>query len=222
MYFSATIFSLLNFSSPTLTSLSIALTNFLCTLIALLIIDHVGRRRIILLSVPVMTLALLTCSIAYEMLGRPDLSTKSPPDTTSPTSPTDNNPSPQPTRSPWAILILLSLTLYVSAYAIGIGNIAWQQSELFPLSVRSLGSGLATATNWGSNFLVGLTFLPMMQYLTPQWTFACYAGVCAVGWVCCWGIYPETRGLRLEDMRGLLSGGWGVRESLRRGKVGGL
>ncbi|KAK0514592.1 hypothetical protein JMJ35_003209 [Cladonia borealis] len=163
MYFSATIFSLLNFSSPTLTSLSIALTNFLCTLIALLIIDHIGRRRIILLSIPIMTIGLLTCSIAYEMLGRPDLSA--------------DTPTTQPPRSPWAILILLSLTLYVSAYAIGIGNIAWQQSELFPLSVRSLGSGIATATNWGSNFLVGLTFLPMMQYIGPVWTFAIYAGI---------------------------------------------
>lgn len=216
MYFSTTIFSLLNFSSPTLTSLSIALTNFLCTLIALLIIDHVGRRRIILCSVPVMTLALLTCSIAYEMLGRPSLRTSSPASNPS-SSPNTNNP---PTRSPYAIPILLSLLLYVSAYAIGIGNIAWQQSELFPLSVRSLGSGIATATNWGSNFLVGLTFLPMMQYLTPQWTFAVYAAVCAGGWVCCWGIYPETRGLGLEDVRGILARGYGVRESLGRGKVG--
>ena len=214
MYFSATIFSLLGFSSPTLTSLSIALTNFICTLIALLIIDHVGRRRIILLSVPVMTAGLLTCSIAYEMLGRPDLSANEP-------SNTSNNDNPT-TRSPWAIVVLIAMVVYVCGYAIGIGNIAWQQSELFPLSVRSLGSGIATATNWGSNFLVGLTFLPMMQYLTPAWTFAIYAFICAAGWICAWRIYPETKGLGLEDVRGILSKGYGVQESLRRVKVSDL
>jgi len=68
---------------------------------------------------------------------------------------------------------------------------------------------------------VGLTFLPMMQFLTPAWTFAVYAGVCAVGWVGAWMIYPETRGLGLEDVRGLLGEGYGVEESLRRGKVAG-
>jgi len=208
MYFSATIFSSLGFYSPTLTSLSIAVTNFICTLIALLIIDRVGRRTILLLSIPVMVLGLLACSIAYECLGRPNL---------------DAHPSNEVAdgdiRSPWAIVILVAMVIYVCGYAIGLGNIAWQQSELFPLSVRSLGSGLATATNWGSNFIVGLTFLPMMQYLTPAWTFAVYAGVCAEGWVCAWKIYPETKGLGLEDVRLLLSDSYGVQESLRRLKI---
>lgn len=205
MYFSATIFSLLGFYSPTLTSLSIAITNFIFTLIALLIIDRVGRRRILLLSIPVMVAGLLACSIAYECLGRPHLGAE----------PSDATPA----RSPWAIVILVAMIIYVCGYAIGLGNIAWQQSELFPLSVRSLGSGLATATNWGGNFVVGLTFLPMMQYLTPAWTFTVYATVCAVGWVCAWMIYPETKGLELEDVRGLLRNSYGVQESLRRAKL---
>ena len=208
MYFSATIFSLLGFDSPTLTSLSIAVTNFIWTLIALLIIDRVGRRRILLFSVPVMIAGLVTCSLAYVCLGRPILGAEP-----------VKEPAEVDNRSPWALVILVAMVIYVCGYAIGIGNIAWQQSELFPLSVRSLGSGLATATNWGSNFVVGLTFLPMMEYLTPAWTFAVYALICVVGWIFAWRIYPETRGLGLEDVRGLLKDSYGVQESLRRTKV---
>jgi SP family myo-inositol transporter-like MFS transporter 13 len=84
------------------------------------------------------------------------------------------------------------------------------QSELFPLSVRSLGSSLSTSTNWGANFLVGLTFLPMMELMTPFWTFLVYAAVCALGWCAIWRIYPETMGLSLEETGELLKNGWGV------------
>ena len=208
MYFSATIFSLLDFYSPTLTSLSIAVTNFVCTLLALMIIDRVGRRRILLLSIPVMVVGLTACSVAYEYLGHPSWDH----DTAGSSSGVD-------ARSPWAVVILVAMVVYVSGYATGLGNVAWQQSELFPLSVRSWGSGLATATNWGCNFVVGLTFLPMMELLTPAWTFAIYSLVCIVGWVCCWAIYPETKGLGLEDVRGLLRDSYGVEESLRRAKI---
>ena len=204
MYFSATIFSLLGFSSPTLTSLSIAVTNFVCTLIALVIIDWVGRRRILLCSVPVMIIGLLLCSVAFHFLGIPANQDE-----------LEIVPA-MTTQNPWAVIILVAMIVYVCGYAIGIGNIAWQQSELFPLSVRSLGSGLSTATNWGSNFLVGLTFLPMMEFLTPVWTFVIYAAICTNGCVCAWKIYPETKGLALEDVRGLLKDGWSVKQSLRR------
>lgn len=173
-----------------------------------MIIDHVGRRRILLLSIPVMVAGLIATSIGYEYLGHPDW------DHEHATSTLVTG-----ARSPWALVIMLAMVLYVCGYAIGLGNIAWQQSELFPLSVRSLGSGLATATNWGSNFVVGLTFLPMMEYLTPVWTFAIYSLICIVGWVCCWAIYPETKGLGLEDVRGLLRDSYGVEESLKRAKV---
>lgn len=200
MYFSATIFDSLHFSSPTLTSLSIAVTNFLFTVAAFYLIDRIGRRRILLLTIPVMVIALLLCAASFTFL---DVAQ-------SPASQTDGDPT-QSSRGP-ALAILASLLLYVSAYATGLGPVPWQQSELFPLSVRSLGSSLATAANWGSNTIVGLTFLPMMQWLTPGWTFVCYAVVCAGGWLVVRRIYPETMGLSLEEVGKLLSEDWGVKQ----------
>jgi len=207
MYFSATIFSLLRFSSPTLTSLSIAGTNFLFTIAAFYLIDRIGRRRILLITIPFMILALFMCSAAFTYVKLPDHRKAQ-----ELANATDVIPG---SRLP-AVAILISLLLYVSAYATGLGPVPWQQSELFPLNVRSLGSSIATATNWGSNTLVGLTFLPMMEFLTPRWTFLCYAVVCIAGWIAIWYIYPETMGLDLEEVGELLKNGWGVKESIER------
>lgn len=206
MYFSATIFESLSFSSPTLTSLAVAGTNFLFTLLAFSLIDYIGRRRILLYSIPFMIAALLGCALAFSYLRWEPSLLSSPDDQTQPLSSTSSMP----------VVILICLTVYTAAYASGLGNVPWQQSELFPLSVRSLGSAFATATNWGSNFIVGLTFLPMMEVLTPRWTFVIYALVCVLGWTSIWLIYPEMSGMSLEEVKDLLSDGWGVKDSVRR------
>ncbi|CAG8958024.1 hypothetical protein HYFRA_00000368, partial [Hymenoscyphus fraxineus] len=211
MYFSATIFTLLGFSSPTLTSLSVAVTNLVMTCIALILIDRIGRRRILLWSVPIMVIGLLFCAAGFVFISLPaDLNAVNP---SSSASAWKKVPLSERTAP---LLVLVSVMIYVAAYALGLGNVPWMQSELFPLNVRSLGSGLSTSTNWGANFVVGLTFLPMMEFLTPAWTFVIYAAVCVAGWVCIWRIYPETKGLSLEEVGVLLEHGWGVKESLRR------
>lgn len=189
---------LVGFSDPTLTSLSVAVTNFLFTVAALLVIDRVGRRRTLLYSIPFMVAGLALSGFGFTSIHI---------DTTA-------NPEPGTSVTPEktaAVTILLSMTLYVASYAIGLGVVPWMQSELFPLSVRSLGSGIATATNWSANFVVGLTFLPLMDLLKPTWTFLLYAVICAVGWVFIWLIYPETSGLTLEECTTILEDGWGVR-----------
>ena len=205
MYFSATIFQLVGFASPTLTSLSIALTNFCFTLVAFWTIDRVGRRGILLQSIPVMVLGLACCAVAFAFVALPEAA--------------HALPLPLLSRSAgeaktWPALILLSMIVYVAAYALGLGCVPWQQSELFPLSVRATGSALATSTNWASNTLVGLTFLPFMGLLGPSGTFALYAVVCVGAWAAVWGIYPETAGLGLEDVGGLLRSGYWVGESV--------
>ncbi|KAB2109161.1 Myo-inositol transporter 1 [Alternaria gaisen] len=202
MYFSATIFRLVGFESPTLTSLSIAITNFLFTLVAFHYIDRIGRRRILLWSIPIMIIGLALCAIAFLFINLPT-------EEASATVIAGNNKI-------WPLVILFSMITYVAGYAIGMGNVPWQQSELFPLSVRSLGSAMSTATNWGSNTFIGITFLPMMNFFTPVGTFALYAGVCMIAEIVIWRIYPETAGLELEDVGGLLKDGFGVGNSVRK------
>ncbi|KAL1855769.1 hypothetical protein Daus18300_010944 [Diaporthe australafricana] len=204
MYFSATIFKLLGFDSPTLTSMVVAVTNMLFTVVALMVIDKVGRRRILLYSIPFMVLGLLLSAWGFSLM---KLSTSAFADTPDGAAPP---PAPAPNHGA-AVVILTSIMLYVAAYAIGLGNVPWMQSELFSLSVRSLGSGAATATCWAANFVVGLSFLPLMDALSPTWTFVLYAAVCVAGnWVV-YRVYPETSGLSLEEAAALLErDDWGV------------
>lgn len=131
-----------------------------------------------------------------------------------PPTPDESSPAPEgaPSSRGAALLVLFSISAYVAAYAIGLGNVPWMQSELFSLGVRARGSGIATATNWGANFVIGLTFLPLMDALTPPWTFTLYALICTAGYVLVWRIYPETAGLSLEEAASLLDDDrWGVR-----------
>ncbi|KAH6996944.1 general substrate transporter [Ilyonectria destructans] len=200
MYFSATIFTIVGFKNPTLTSMVVAVTNFAFTLAALVLIDRIGRRRILLYSIPFMIAGLLLSAYGFSFLTLGQSSDVS-----------DDKPPANAGHELAGITVLVSIMVYVASYAIGMGNVPWMQSELFPLAVRSLGSGVSTATNWGANFVVGLTFLPMMDALTPSWTFVMYALVCVVGYGLIWRIYPETSGLSLEEATALLENGWGVR-----------
>lgn len=194
MYFSATIFTMLGFPIPTLTSLVVAVTNFVFTLAALFQIDRVGRRRILLWSIPFMIAGLLLAAFGFSLVKL--------------ASTADNDSAAHNA----AVTILVSIMVYVAGYAMGLGNVPWMQSELFALNVRSLGSGIATATNWGANFIIGLTFLLLMDALTPTWTFVLYAVVCAIGYGLIWLFYPETAGLSLEEAATLLEDdNWGVR-----------
>ena len=216
MYFSATIFAMIGFANPVATSLVIASTNFLFTLLVFKLIDRVGRRRILLMSIPFMVVGLALCAVAFRFVDLP----KDEAGTSTITKLllfVRRQVINEPKRSgPWPLIVVFSMIVYVAAYALGLGCVPWQQSELFPLSVRSLGSGIATGTNWACNTVVGFTFLPMMNLLSPTGTFAVYALVCAASWVSVWRIYPETAGLGLEGVRGLLEDGYGVEASLKK------
>lgn len=196
MYYSATIFSLVGFKNPTATAMVVAGTNMAFTALAFTLIDRIGRRRILLWSIPGMAVGLLLCSLAFHHL--PILT---------------SSISSEPSLSLWTPLLIIFMMAYVSAYALGIGAIPWiVQSEFFPMRVRGPGTGMATATNWILNFIVGATFLPAVEWMWggAQGLFIVYAAVCGVGWVAVNRIYPETRGLRMEEIEVVLRDGWGV------------
>lgn len=115
MYFSATIFSLVGFQSPTLTALCVAMTNFIFTVVAFYAIDTLGRRRILLCSIPIMIAGLALCSLAFNFI---DISAAE----GGAVEGTENG-------GPWPMLVVVAMVVYVAGYAVGLGNVPWQQSE---------------------------------------------------------------------------------------------
>ncbi|KAI6100906.1 hypothetical protein EDD16DRAFT_1526122 [Pisolithus croceorrhizus] len=119
----------------------------------------------------------------------------------------------------WASIVLLSMIIFVASYATGLGNVPWQQGELFSLDVRGIGTSLSTATNWAANFLIGSTYLSLMSAITPSGAFGFYAGLCLLGWLFCVFCFPDVSGLSLEEVQRVFKAGYGIRESERLRRV---
>ena len=107
------------------------------------------------------------------------------------------------------------MIIYVASYATGLGNVPWQQGELFALEVRGIGTSLATTTNWAGNLLIGATYLFLMDAITPAGAFGLYSVICLLCWLFCVFCFPETAGLSLEEVRVVFRNGFDIRESER-------
>ncbi|TRM67154.1 general substrate transporter [Schizophyllum amplum] len=204
MYFSATLFAQMGFDQPTAVGLIVSGTNFIFTLVALKYIDIVGRRRIMLFSAPGMVFGLTLASIAFHYL-------------TKGTGGNFEDGAEYP-RS-WSAVVLFAMIFYVASYATGIGNVPWQQGELFGLEVRGIGTSFATATNWGANLLIGSTYLLLMARITPSGAFGFYAGLCFLGFVFVVLCFPETAGLSLEEVQMVFRRSFGIKESDRLRRI---
>ncbi|KAJ8496904.1 hypothetical protein ONZ45_g12272 [Pleurotus djamor] len=204
MYYSATLFKDIGFDQPTAVGLIVSGTNFIFTLVALKWIDRIGRRKIMVWTAPGMIFGLTFASICFHFLTRKT---------------GGNLVDGQDYPEVWSGLVLFSMILFVASYATGLGNVPWQQGELFGLEVRGIGTSLSTATNWAANLLIGSTYLSLMAKITPSGAFGFYAGLCLLGWLFCLFCFPETAGLSLEEVRMIFKDGFGIKESQRLRKV---
>ena len=202
LYYSGTMFESVGFSNPTSVSIIIAATNFVFTAVAFMFIDKVGRRALLIYTMWGMVVGLAIVAVAFHFL-----------DYTS-----DGSINPVSSSNTWSIIVIVFIFFYAMSYASGIGNIPWQQAEMLPMQVRGLGTSFATAMNWSGSLIVSATFLTMLDNITPTGTFSFYGGICLVGWILVIFFYPETAGLNLEDVQGLLEGGFNVKKSLELSK----
>ncbi len=174
IYFAPTILQkagLSSASSAILATAGIGLVNVVMTLVSIRLIDRLGRRPLLLVSLAGMALSLLALAFGQA----------------------------QGTGGPLAYATLISLCAYVAFFAIGLGPVFWLLiSEIFPLGVRGRAMGVATVGQWLFNLIVTATFLDLVAVLGAPGTFVVYAGLtlAALGFTA--KLVPETKGRTLE------------------------
>lgn len=199
VYFSGTLFSTVGFDNSAAVSIVVSGTNFVFTLVTFFCIDKIGRRAILLIGIPGMTLAMVMCAIAFHFIGIKFHGSDAVVVHTGFTS--------------WGIVIIVFIIVFAAFYALGIGTVPWQQSELFPQNVRGVGTSFATATNWAGSLVIASTFLTMLQNITPTGTFSFFGGLCLVSFIFVYYCYPELSGLELEEVQTILKDGFNIKAS---------
>ncbi|EFW99000.1 major facilitator superfamily transporter monosaccharide [Grosmannia clavigera kw1407] len=100
-------------------------------------------------------------------------------------------------------LVVISVMIYNAAFGYSWGPIPWlYPPEILPLSIRSKGASLSTATNWAFNWLVG-EMTPILQEWIKWRLYLVHAFFCVTSFVVVYFLYPETCGVRLEEMGSL-------------------
>ncbi|KAJ6186332.1 hypothetical protein N7519_007633 [Penicillium mononematosum] len=100
-------------------------------------------------------------------------------------------------------LTVIFVMVYNAAFGASWGPIPWlYPPEILPLSIRAKGASLSTASNWAFNWLVG-EVTPVLQEVIKWRLYLVHAFFCACSFVLVYFLYPETSGVRLEDMNDL-------------------
>lgn len=152
----------------------VGLVNMLTTILAMLIIDRVGRKNLVYYGVSGMVLSLLLISFYFvygEILGIPNL------------------------------MLLVFFLFYIFCCAVSICAVVWVLlSEMYPTKVRGLAMSIAGFALWVGTFLIGQLTPWMLQKLTPAGTFILFALMCVPYLLIVWKLVPETTGKSLEEI----------------------
>ncbi|MDP1604617.1 MAG: sugar porter family MFS transporter [Legionella sp.] len=179
IYYAPEIFKNLGFANTTgqiLATVGIGLVNLLVTVIAIMYVDKVGRRNLLLIGFAGACISLSALSLfsLYHVVLL-------------------------------AYLSVFCITVYIFSFAISIGPIPHiAMSEIFPLHVRGAGMGLSSMSNWGFNTLMVFSFPILFDKAGIEFTFALYAFICMCGLFYTYYFMPETKNLSLEDIEDYL------------------
>ncbi|KAH8995253.1 hypothetical protein EDB86DRAFT_1186773 [Lactarius hatsudake] len=174
-YYSSTIFRQANFSEiqALLASWGFGALNFVMAFPAVYTIDTFGRRNLLLVTFPLMSLFLLMTGFAFWI----------------------------PEGTGRIAVVALGIYLFGCVYSPGEGPVPFTYSaEAFPLYIRDIGMSFATAITWLFNFVVAITFPRLLGAFKPQGAFGWYSAWNIVGFVAILLFVPETKALSLEEL----------------------
>ncbi|OAB26594.1 MFS transporter [Paenibacillus macquariensis subsp. defensor] len=149
----------------------VGLVNFLFTILAIWLIDKVGRKALLLVGSGSMMICLIVIGAAFQ---------------------TGN------TSGPWILIFIL---LYVASFAISLGPVVWViMSEIFPNRIRGKATAIASMALWVADYIVSQSFPPMLGSIGPGITFWIFGAMSLITFLFTWRVIPETKGKTLEEI----------------------
>lgn len=152
----------------------VGLVNTLTTVIALIIIDKVGRKKLVYWGVSGMIISLVAIGFYFMKGTQMGLS---------------------------STYLLVFFLFYIFCCAISICAVIWVLlSEMYPTKVRGLAMSIAGFSLWIGTYLIGQLTPWMLEHLKPQGTFFLFALMCLPYMWIIWKKVPETAGKSLEEI----------------------
>ena len=168
-------------------NVGIGVFNIIAVLLAIRYADRLGRKPLLLIGAIATTICLGVLAITSLTAGEI----------------TDVGPV--------AIITLICLGAYIFFFQGSWGSIVWVMlGEIFPLGIRATAMGVATVLLWGANFVVALTFPPLLEALGVGGLFLIYTFICFGAILFVWFLVPETKGKSLEQIEQDLRAAQGV------------
>jgi sugar porter (SP) family MFS transporter len=176
IYYAPTILKSIGFgtSAAILANAGLGVLTVVVTVIMLMMVDRVGRKRPLMLGALGMCVCMLLLGFVFFSSGL------------------------KGGGSGW--LTITALALFKISFSLSWGGIVWiMLGEIFPLRVRGAAMGVATFFNWLGNLLVGL-FFPILLGIGAGTVFLIFAAVAIVAFVFATSLVPETKGRSLEQI----------------------
>jgi len=156
-----------------------SIVNIATTLIAIALIDKIGRKPLLLIGSAGMATTLATMAVIFgtaeQVNGAPQLHGAAGP------------------------IALVAANLFVVAFGMSWGPVVWVLlGEMFPNRIRAAALGLAAAGQWAANWLITVTFPGLRDVLGLAYGFYALCAVLSLLFV--WKWVHETKGVALEDM----------------------
>ena len=177
LYYAPTIFQMAGYESvaaASLATVSVGIVNVLATVLAIWLLDRLGRKKLLYIGLGGMIAMLFLLGFAFLF----------------------------PHKAGFLSWIAVrSLMAYIAFFAISLGPLGWLvNSEIYPTKVRGRAMGVVVFCNWGSNFVVTSTFLTLVGWLGTTGTFWLYGLLGAFGLWYLAKALPETKGKSLEEI----------------------
>jgi MFS transporter, SP family, arabinose:H+ symporter len=173
LYYAPEIFKYTGISTENalLQTIGIGVVNFLCTFIAIWLVDKVGRKILLLAGSLIMALSLVGVAACFHYKYF------------------DN------------YIVLIFLTFYIAGFSASLGAVTWViLSEIFPNSIRAIALSVSTLILWIADFAASFTFPILNKNLGVPVTLLIFSVLCFIYFIYLKIKVPETKGKSLEEL----------------------